>query len=381
MISALLLTGSLVLGAPGSKSHAAPAPSAAEVEEYSTFEEAAADLDKPAKISTWEAFLERNPSSPFAPKVRTMIAELKGRKAAPKPPQNEIASTAPAAATVTDDPDLSFLYESPARAVPPAATEAVAAPAIFPTPTPEPAPAAAPEEPSIWDAAPAKAPAAPKQKRLAANTNTRAPRMREVARAHGPRTRRAPTPAVSRSMELAVFHGFSPADAGSGFGTEAYVTNSLTGVTLSRHITPAIALEVEGAAARPAETTLLQGERAQGRQPAVLTKLNYVAGAGVQLGILSGSRNDLFVHGGGGVVDANLEVCKPGPGNVPCEKPLFFEHVNFEYATVGAGHRFYVTSRIALHTELRGRLLFEKIDGVTTPRAAVMLNIGPSVSF
>jgi hypothetical protein len=62
MVSAVLLAGSLLL--------AAGQPSAQQAEEYSTFYEAAADLDAAGQIETWEAFLKKYPGSPFAAKAR-----------------------------------------------------------------------------------------------------------------------------------------------------------------------------------------------------------------------------------------------------------------------------------------------------------------------
>ena len=157
--------------------------------------------------------------------------------------------------------------------------------------------------------------------------------------------------------------------------------SSLTGIEVSRRFSDRFAFEVEGAAATSEETDTLRTLRAQGRKPLVISKFNYAAGGGVQFGVLPrGGRNDLFVTAGGGLINSDVEVCKKTTEDAPCET-LYFKGVNFDYAMAGIGHRFYVTSRVALHTELRGRYVFEKVDGDMNPLGSFQLNIGPSVSF
>lgn len=414
MVSALLFAGSLFL--------AAVQPTAQEAEQYSIFYDAAADLDSAGQVSTWEAFLKKYPRSPFAAKARENIAELRGERPpaaapAPKPAPVRIASTKPAAAPADYDPDLAFLYED---APAPAATtnKAVSAPVGIATPEPEPTPAPrpvakprpapAPAEPSFfgsseseavnaqtsaweapappassgspWDDAPAPAPAAAPRKKSKSRSSEVAmaspsPKSSRVASA-APRPQRQPRPVARgewRDTEIAAFHARS-------FG-EQYVQSSLTGLEVSRRFGGRFAVEVEGAAAASEETDTLRTLRAQGRQPVVITKFNFAAGGGVQFGVLApGGRNDLFVLAGGGVMNSDVEVCKKTTEGAPCET-VYFKGINFDYAMAGVGHRFYVTSRIALHTELRGRYVFEKVDGATNPLGTFQLNIGPSVSF
>ena len=406
-VSALFLAGSLFL--------ASGQPTAQEAEQFSIFYDAAADLDSAGQISTWEAFLKKNPRSPFAAKARENIAELRGERPkaaapAPKPAPVRMASTKPAAAPDDYDPDLAFLYED-------APSKTVSSPVAIATPEPEPAPTAAPRpvakprpaptpaEPSYfgspetevgsaqtsvwdapapppssasgssWDDAPAPAPRKKTTSRSPDELAMASPKASRVGSAT-PRPQRQSRPVARREWrdtELAAFHARS-------FG-EQYVQSSLTGLEVSRRFGDRIALEVEGAAAASEETDTLRTLRAQGRQPVVIAKFNYAAGGGVQFGVLApGGRNDLFVLAGGGVVNSDVEICKKTTEGAPCET-LYFKGVNFDYAMAGVGHRFFVTSRIALHTELRGRYIFEKVDGDTNPRGSFVLNVGPSVSF
>lgn len=413
-IAALLLAGSLsLLSAPR-----VAAPTAQESEQYALFVDSAADLDTAEQIAMWEAFLLKYPRSPYLANARTKIAELKGERPAPapapapalppparKPAPARVASAKPAAAPADYDPDLAFLYEDgPAAAATPAPAPAPAvetpapappAPAaqrrpatpeaqFFATPEPPPAPRRAkPSAHSVWDAPPSETASASMWDEPApAPRKKKKKESRELAmsgagsRAPSVQPRRQPRAAAQREWldtEVAAFHSLSLVE-------DPYVHNSLTGVEVSRRFGRRLALEVEAAAAQSEETPALRSLRAEGRQPRVITKSNYAAGAGVQLGILApGGRNDLFVLGGGGIVNSDVEACKKG--DAACETSLRFKGVNFSYATAGAGHRFYVTSRIALHTEVRSRFVFELVDGVTTPRSTYQVNVGPSFSF
>lgn len=431
-IAALFLAGSLsLLSAPR-----AAAATPQESEQYALFVDSAADLDKAEQIAMWEAFLLKYPRSPYAANARATIAELKGERPAPapakalpapapKPAPAKVASAKPAAAPADYDPDLAFLYEdAPAKAPAPKAVatpEAAPAPApeVFTTPEPAPTPVAKPRaaatpEPSffapeptpeprrappaaaaasVWDA-PAESPSSsasmwdepapsPRQEKKRKKAESRELAM---ASANPPRSSaarpRPPRPATQGAWldtEVAVFRSLSYVDA-SAPGAEQYVQSAFTGVEVSRRLGSRLSLEVEGAAAESVETAELRTLRAQGRQPRVITKFNFAVGGGAQLGVLApGGRNDLFVLGGGGIVNSDVEACKKG--DAQCETSLKFDGVNFTYAMAGVGHRFYATSRIAFHTELRTRIVFEKVDGATNPRNALQLNVGPSFSF
>lgn len=422
---ALFFAASLLLAGPA---HAAP--SQQDTDTYKQFEETVADLAVPDKIETWEAFLKKYPHSSFAPQVKKMVADLKAGKApaaAPTAAPVVVAvapSSTPRPAATPLDPDLSFLYESPAPASTPSrastpAPKAAAEPSIFdssssspsayqaPKPTPAPTP-----DLSIFDppkaraaATPAPTPVPAPQRAVAVATPTPAPKPAaepsffdaqpqtrvaavSVPAASRPRPVRAVRAPVesegdshrsffsSTHTELSLFGAMSP--------DETLVQNQITGATLTERIGRYWGFSLEGAASQGHETTLLQTLRAANKPPEVISRFKYLAGVAVKLNALSAidttgrlsDRNDLFLSAGGGIVNTEVDVCKAG-----CTSTLVVPSINFEYATIGVGHRFYLTPWLAIGSEFRERVVFEVIDGAVKPRTNLQINVGPSVTF
>jgi hypothetical protein len=315
-----------------------------------------------------------SPSTFDAPKPASRPAATPAPKVAAAEPSifdSPVSSPAPQAKpTPAPTPDLSIFDPPKARAVAtPAPTPVpqravVAAP--IPTPTPAPKPAA---EPSFFDAQP--------QTRVAA--------LSVPAASRPARVRRAPVESDGEShrsffssthTELSLFGAMSP--------DETLVQNQITGATLTERFGRYWGLSLEGAASQGHETSLLQTLRAANKPPEVISRFKYLAGAAVKLNALSAidttgrlsDRNDLFLSAGGGIVNTEVDVCKAG-----CTSTLVVPSINFEYATIGVGHRFYLTPWLAIGSEFRERVVFEVIDGAVKPRTNLQINVGPSVTF
>lgn len=365
---------------------APPAPShAADEQSFKEFEQIVADFGPSEKVQAWEAFLQKYPGSSYVPKVREILADLKGEK--PK--------TAPTpAAIVSTDPDLDFLNEKP-NATPRAVATATPRPVAIATPTPrppapKPTPAVVASNGFLDGGTPTPPPKSDRFSWNESGNSDRAVERVPETRAYEPP--RSPRPrggngfgdrGIGRAnhTEISPFVGISP--------DETYVRNLLVGVSVSEHFGRTWSFALEGAGSQDSETPLLRSLRNLDAEPEVISKYNYVAGATVGVNLLSAQapisnafdgRNDLYIHGGGGVVNTNVEICKQ-TGGTRCAAPLFVNGVNFTYAAAGVGHRFYFTKHFLFRTEIRGRLIFELIDGKTTPRPNVQIDLGPSFLF
>jgi hypothetical protein len=390
--------------AAGGPVRVAQASKAADEQTFKEFEGIVADFSVPEKIQAWDAFLQKYPNNSYAPKVREIVAGLKGeKKPAPVATPTAAASTNP----VTSDPDLDFLNDG--RAATPTPRPVATARPIVPLPTPTPTPFVAAPRPTprptatpnaFMDSSVAnKDPHGSAGDRVSwndAGTGSSGPATgtsgadgfsgsRSNGSARPPRI--PPRPKnfgrESRNVwtEVAAFGGFAP--------DETYVRNVLAGGAVTLRFGRTWAIAVEGAGAQHSETPLLRSLRNLDAAPEVISKYNFIAGAVLQANMLSAldpmgggldGRNDLYVLGGGGIVDTNLEICKQ-TGGVKCASPLFINGVNFTYLTAGVGHRFYVTDWLLVRSEIRGRIVFELIDGAMSPRANVQINFGPSVLF
>ncbi len=360
---------------------------------FREFEQIVADFSPGEQVQAWEAFLQKYPGSSFGPKVREILAELRGERPA--------ATPAPAVGLgssdgVTTDEELDrILGES---AAPPTRTS----PAASATPRPGPTPAVAtplapriapPVRPSPFVSAPDRGTGPTARERLAtAEAGSRAAPGGESARgpdalggpSRPPRERppaRAAGVGKPTHTEVAGVVGFTP--------EETYVRHLLAGMTATQRFGRTWGIHVEALGAQHAETDLLVSLREAGTVPQVITSYNVMAGAFVEANLLSAidritgqvaGRNDLYLRGGGGVVNVDLEICKP-QGPQPCDAPLYIDGANFGYGVLGLGHRLYVTRWLTLSTEVRGRLIFELIDNETTPRGNVQINVGPTVVF
>src|SRR3954463_7501163 len=92
-------------GRPMAAPATASKTSAADEQSFKEFEQIVADFGPAEKVQAWEAFLQKYPGSSYVPKVREILADLKGEKrAAPAP-------TPVAVSTHTNDPDLDFLND------------------------------------------------------------------------------------------------------------------------------------------------------------------------------------------------------------------------------------------------------------------------------
>lgn len=333
----------------------------ADEQNFREFQEIVGDFSTPEKIQAWEAFLQKYPSSSYVPQVRRIVSELKG----------EVPATAASApARYTDDPDLDFLNDPPAPSM---------------TPTPQPTPEfRAPPPRRAPPTRTARAGGSRQEWGDAASRDSRPESFTQAGASRAPR----PLPAGRRGgvgkyghTEVAVFAGIAP--------DEAYVRNILVGMSATQRFGRTWGVSVEGYGASSSETPLLGSLRDIDAEPEVLAKYNFMAGAAAEANLLSAidavtgqipGRNDLYVRGGGGVLNADLEICKQ-EGSQRCAEPLFVSGVNFGYLTAGIGHRFYFTHWFAMRSEVRGRLVLELIDGNVTPRTNIQINLGPSFTF
>lgn len=346
------------------------------------FEQIVSDFSTAERIQAWEAFLQKYPSSTYGPKVRDIIAELRGEQ---RPSRSVVGSGG--------DPDLDFL-DGPAPTPPPAPRATprrpvASTPRPIATPTPqvanpfmdagtgrartntasadgfswnEPPPSGASSSPAT--SKPPREPAAPRIPR-----DNRPPRaMHGVGKA--------------THTEVAIVAALAP--------TEDHVRNVLFGVTATQRFGRTWGLAVEVFGASSSETDTLRRLRTIGAEPQVISRINFLAGATAEANLLSAIdrvtgqipyRNDLYVRAGGGLVNSDLEICKEQPTGDPCAAPLYIEGVNFAYVAGGAGHRFYATRWLTFRTEVRGRMILELIDGEMTPRPDVQFNLGPTFVF
>lgn len=344
---------------------------------FREFQQIVSDFSTGERIQAWEAFLQKYPSSTFVPKVKDIIAELRGEKR-------------PAAASTSSlgsggDPDLDFLDDpvpTPLAVRPTPRPMATPRPIATPTPqmsnpfmdagTGRPRTNTASADGFSWGDSGASDTGKPKPPREVA---PRIPRDNRPPRAmHGV--------GKASHTEVAVVAALAP--------TEDYVRNTLFGVTATQRFGRTYGLAVEVFGANSAETDMLRRLRTIGAEPEVISKINFIAGATAEANLLSAIdrvtgqipyRNDLYVRAGGGLVNSDLEICKEQPTGDPCASPLFIEGVNFGYFAGGAGHRFYATRWLTFRTEVRGRMILELIDGEMTPRSDVQINLGPTFIF
>ncbi|HVO30483.1 MAG TPA: hypothetical protein VMV18_07095, partial [bacterium] len=339
---------------------------------FKEFEGIVADFSTPEKISAWEAFLQKYPNSSYVPKVKDIIAELKGEKKAAA-----VVPAATPAGTPYNDPDLDFLNgaatPTPAPVVrptphplPPATPTPVAAATPRPTPRPTPSPSLLDSPDSgrktdrfSWnDSGTSSGSGSPSS---SSSDHTERSASRDDSSVHSSRSFDPPPPRVPRTrynpnrgigtpyhFEVSPYVGISP--------DETYVRNLLYGVAVTEHFGPTWAVSFEGVGATDSETALLKSLRALNAEPEVISKYNWMAGGTVDINLLSAmdpvsntieARNDLYLHIGGGDLNTNLEICKQ-TGGVKCAAPLYINGVNFTWATAGVGHRFYVTKNLLL---------------------------------
>lgn len=346
---------------------------------FQEFEQIVADFSTAERIQAWEAFLQKYPQSTFGPQVKQIIAELRGEK----------RPATPAATPKSTDPDLDFLADAPGEAIAKPTPRATPKPvASRPVATPTPAPAnpfmdsgtGRPRGGSgtseySWNDRPAPTPTPA----YASNAD-----FGDRPRGGSPITRpprRSAGVGKATHTEVALTIGFAP--------DETYVRNYLVGMTATQRFGRTWGASVEAWGAQNQETPLLRNLRNLGAEPQVISKYNWIAGGTAEANLLSAidavtgqipNRNDLYVRAGGGIVNTDLEICKE-EGGVQCAAPLFIEGVNFGYATAGVGHRFYVTRWLTFRSEVRGRTVFELIDGKMTPRSNIQVNLGPTFVF
>lgn len=351
-----------------------PAPAFAQSADETTFrefEQIVADFSPAEKIQAWEAFLQKYPKNGYVPKVREILSELKGEKPVVRP--------APKPTPFTTDPDLSFLND-------PTPTPT---PVARPVSTPKPAPTATPrpkQEPNPFlDGGNSNQ--GTRTSSLGWGENASRSKPDEFARPPRGGNTRTPRPPRARGVgkashtEIALIGAFAP--------DETYVRHMMGGMSATQRFGRIWGIQIEAYGATSQETPLLRSLRTLDLEPEVISKFNFMAGASVEGNLLSAidavtgqipGRNDLFVRAGGGVVNTDLEICKQ-EGGQQCADPLFIEGVNFGYFSAGLGHRFYVTRWMTMKTEVRGRLVFELIDGEMTPRGNIQLNLGPTFVF
>lgn len=346
---------------------------------FHEFEQIVADFSTAERIQAWEAFIQKYPSSTFVPQVKQVIAELRGEKSRPA------ATPKPKV-----DPDLDFLSDAgtpPPRATPP--------PVIFATPTPAPRPVATPTPVA---ANPFMDSGTGRPRNNTASTNNLA---------WGDGASASPTPSGSGNDAFPDRRGSGitrPPRRAAGIGKathtevgftvgfapdETYVRNTLVGMTATQRFGRTWGASVEAWGAQNAETPLLGSLRDLGAEPEVISKYNWIAGGTAEANLLSAidrvtgqipNRNDLYMRGGGGIVNTDLEICRE-EGGTQCAAPLFIEGVNFGYLTAGLGHRFYITRWATFRSEVRSRTVFELIDGKYTPRSNIQINFGPTFVF
>lgn len=388
-LAILLIVGCVGVSAVARAAGPPPKATAADEQTYREFEQIVADLPTPDKIQAWEAYLLKYPTSAYVPKVKDTIAVLKGDKR-PAPAATPMAQPT----KVTSDRDLDFLNDgssSVASSTPAPTPSVIFVATPTPTPmvaaTPRPVPTATPRRvaaggsnsDSFMDAPPERAPHRD-QTRVAWNDPSSSDRPPIYTGPRGPREPRGIGAGRASHTEVAAFGGIAP--------DETYVRNTLFGVAATQRFGHLWALELEGAAAQNSETSLLRSLRALDAEPEVISKFNFLAGGAIEANLLSAidgagripGRNDLYVIAGGGVVNTDLEICKQ-EGTTKCATPLFINGVNFGYATGGVGHRFYIARWMTIRSEVRGRVIFELIDGTMTPRANIQIDVGPSVVF
>lgn len=347
---------------------------------FREFEQIVADFSTAERIQAWEAFIQKYPSSTFVPQVKQVIADLRGEK--------RVGAPTPKPTPRSNDPDLDFLSE------PVETPRATPQPIVFaPTPTPRPI------------ATPTPAPANPFMDSGTGRTRTNTASTDRYAWNDGGATA-SPTPSSSgmdsypdrrggiarpprRSAgigkathtEVGFIAGFAP--------DETYVRNILVGMTATQRFGRTWGASVEAWGAQSSETPLLRNLRNLGAEPEVISKYNWIAGGTAEANLLSAidsvtgqipNRNDLYLRGGGGIVNTDLEICRE-EGGQQCAAPLFIQGVNFGYLTAGIGHRFYVTRWATFRSEVRSRTVFELIDGKYTPRSNIQINLGPTFVF
>ena len=373
-VSAALLV--LVLAAPAGAQNRT-----LDEQTFREFEQIVADFTTAERIQAWEAFLLKYPSSSFVPQVKRIIAELRGGgRPAPRPTPDP--GTIPGSG---GDPDLDFLDE-PAPAEPPPRPRRTPMPVATPTPAPpnpfmdagtgRPRPSTTASASRFdWDN-----PSGSSSSGSSVDNLSR----RRTAAVRPPPTRRPPrTGGVGKAThtEVAFIAGFAP--------DEEYVRNVLFGMTAAQRFGRTWGVSVEAFGASNSETPLLRSLRNIGAEPEVISKYNFLAGATAEANVLSAidavtgqipNRNDVYVRAGGGIVNTDLEICKE-EGGQECAAPLFIQGVNFGYATAGIGHRFYFTPWLTFRSEVRGRIVLELIDGKTSPRSNIQINVGPTVVF
>lgn len=346
---------------------------------FQEFEQIVADFSTAERISAWEAFIQKYPSSSYVPQVKQIIAELRGEKTATRPtPRPTPGST---------DPDLDFLSEP----TPTPAPRATAKPVVVATPRPIATPTPAPVNPFmdsgtgrprnttasnnfVWDgnASPTSTPSS-----VASNDGYRPDRRGGITRP----PRRAAGIGKATHTEVALTVGFAP--------DETYVRNLLVGMTATQRFGRTWGASAEAWGASSSETPLLRSLRNLGAEPEVISKYNWIAGGTAEANVLSAidpvtgqipNRNDLYLRAGGGIVNTDLEICRE-EGGQQCAAPLFIQGVNFGYLTAGVGHRFYVMRWMSFRSEVRTRTVFELIDGKMTPRSNIQVNLGPTFVF
>lgn len=353
---------------------------------FHEFEQIVADFSTAERIQAWEAFIQKYPSSTFVPQVKQVISELRGEK-------RPTASATPKPKGA--DSDLDFLSEPSETPTP--APRPTQQPVVFaPTPRPVATPTAAPANP-FMDTGTGRPRGGGNNtastERYAWNTDGGATPSSTPSAATGndvyPDRRGGITRPPRRSAgigkathtEVGFTVGFAP--------DETYVRNILVGMTATQRFGRTWGASVEAWGAQSSETPLLRSLRNLGAEPEVISKYNWIAGGTAEANLLSAidrvtgqipNRNDLYVRGGGGIVNTDLEICRE-EGGVQCAAPLFIEGVNFGYLTAGLGHRFYVTRWMTFRSEMRSRTVFELIDGKYTPRSNIQLNLGPTFVF
>lgn len=350
---------------------------------FREFEQIVADFSTAERIQAWEAFIQKYPTSTFVPQVKQVISELRGEKRPSGTPR-------PKPTPGSTDPDLDFLTES-ATPTPRATPQTV----IFaPTPTPRPVatPTPAPANPFMDTGTGRSRNATASSERLVWNDGggASASPTPSSATSDGFRDRRGGITRPPRRAagigkathtEVGFTAGYAP--------DETYVRNVLVGMTATQRFGRTWGASVEAWGAQSSETPLLRSLRDLGAEPEVISKYNWIAGATGEANLLSAidrvtgqipNRNDLYLRGGGGIVNTDLEICRE-EGGVQCAAPLFIQGVNFGYVTAGIGHRFYFARWGTFRSEVRSRTVFELIDGKYTPRSNIQVNLGPTFVF